>query len=75
MSTPTETKTDFADENAEFAENAHQSGHPKPVEAGTKPERHDHKHGHHHGHDHEHENGQVSPTCVSGGCVDGSPVK
>lgn len=76
MSTPTETKTDFVDENAETVEstetveNVHQGENPTPV-APEQPE-HQHDHAHHH---HTHENGELSPLCSGGGCADGSPRK
>ncbi|MCC8247029.1 hypothetical protein [Saccharothrix luteola] len=72
MSTPIETKNDFVDENVETVENVHQGGTTTPVTPETGQDQHGHN-----GHDHEHtyENGELSPRCVSGGCVTKAPTR
>ncbi|XVS62273.1 hypothetical protein ACQPYE_28945 [Actinosynnema sp. CA-299493] len=80
MSTPTETKINFVDENvgiAETAENVQEDGTTTAITPettpGTTPEQPEHLHDH--THHHRLENGELSPLCSGGGCADGSPVK
>ncbi|KOX28201.1 hypothetical protein ADK67_12310 [Saccharothrix sp. NRRL B-16348] len=77
MSTPIETKIDFVDENTETvesAENVQQDGTTAPVAPETTPEQPEHQHDHTH-HHHTDENGELSPLCVGGGCVDAPATK
>ncbi|MFD0204993.1 MULTISPECIES: hypothetical protein [Saccharothrix] len=62
MSTPTET--DFLDENDQNVQDT-----TTPVAPETELDQQEHQHDHKHDHDHTHEDGELSPMCVSGGCV------
>ncbi|QQQ74275.1 hypothetical protein IOD16_24135 [Saccharothrix sp. 6-C] len=70
MSTPTETKIDFVDENTETVETVQGDGTAAPVAPETTPEQPGHEH-----HHHRLENGELSPLCSGGGCVDSPPAK
>lgn len=59
MSTPTET--DFLDENVQDT--------TTPVAPETGHDQQEHQHDHKHDHDHTHEDGELSPMCAGGGCV------
>ncbi|WP_106618572.1 hypothetical protein [Saccharothrix carnea] len=53
----------------ENAENVQQDTTTAPVAPETGLDQPEHQHDHKHDHDHTHEDGELSPMCVSGGCV------
>ena len=68
MPTPTETKTDLVDENAETVENVQRGGTTAPAAPETTPEQPEHQNGHTHHHTH------AGEECSGGGCADAPPA-